>query len=77
MRRGKTGNFIAIYFSGVSDGEPSHLLGITESAGGSGKEEFVVVKETLERRGVSAKQVVAIVFDTTLTNTGEWEGVCR
>ena len=77
MRRGKSGNFIAIYFSGVKDGEPSHLLGIPMAPGGTGKEEFEVVKETLERRRVTGKQVVALVFDTTLSNTGQWEGVCR
>ena len=35
-----------------------------------------MVKATLESRQVGEKQVVRIVFDTTLTNTGEWEGVC-
>ena len=76
MRRGKAANFLAIYISGVKDAEPSHLLGIRECPGGSGKQEYEVVKQTLEMRGVSAQQVVAMVFDTTLSNTGVWEGVC-
>ena len=69
-------NFVAIYLSGVEDGEPSHLMGIPPAPGGTGREEFSVLKETLESRMVGPEQVVGLVFDTTLTNTGEWEGVC-
>jgi hypothetical protein len=36
-----------------------------------------VIKATLEERMVEGVKVVGLVFDTTLTNTGEWEGVCR
>ena len=70
MKRGEKSNFVAIYLSGVEDGEPSHLLGIPPAPGGTGQEEFGVVKATLESRQVGKRQVVGIVFDTTITNTG-------
>ena len=77
IRRGETGNYIAIYLSGVEDKVPSTLLGVPRAPGGTGKEEFQVIKATLEERMVEGVKVVGLVFDTTLTNTGEWEGVCR
>ena len=58
------------------DGEPSHLLGIPEAKGHTSESEFEVIKATLEERGIRPEQCVGLVFDTTLTNTGEWSGIC-
>ena len=77
IRRGETGNYIAIYLSGVEDKVPSTLLGVPRAPGGTGKEEFEVIKMTLEESMVEGVKVLGLVFDNTLNNTGEWEGVCR
>ena len=74
--RGQKKHFIAIYLSGVMDGELTSLLGIPEAPGGKGRQEFEVLKSTMESRNIEPSQVVGLVFDTTLSNTGEWEGVC-
>ena len=76
LTRGEKKHFIAIYLSGVKDGELSNLLGIPEAPGGTGKEEFEVLKATLESKDIQPRQVVGLMFDTTLSNTGQWEGVC-
>ena len=55
----------------------STLLGVPRAPGGTGKEEFEVIKMTLKERMVEGVQVLRLVFDTTLNNTGEREGVCR
>ena len=75
LRRGVKGNFIAIYVCGVQEGYPKHLLGIPLAPDGSGREEFEVIKAALEEWKIQ-KEIVAIMFDTTLSNTGEF-GVCR
>ena len=49
----------------MKDREPSHLLGVPPAPGGTGQEEFGVVKATLESRQIAQKQVVGMVFDTT------------
>ena len=48
MSCGVRGNFVAIYVSGVEEGEPTQLLGIPLCPGGTGKEEFEVIKSALE-----------------------------
>ena len=75
MSCGVKGNFVAIYVCGVEDGQPTQLLGIPLCPGGKGKEEFLVIKSALETWSIK-KQIIVIVFDTTLSNTGEFEGVC-
>ena len=76
LRRGVKGNFIAIYVSGVQEGNPKQLLGIPLAPDGTGREEFEVIKAALEDWKIQ-NEIVAIVFDTTLSNTGEFGGVCR
>ena len=76
LKRRQKSYFLAIYLSEVKNGEPSHLLSIPTAPGWTGKEEFGIVKKTLESRKACKKQVVGFGFDKTLTNTGEWEKVC-
>ena len=68
FRRGVKGNFIAIYVCGVQEGNPKQLLAIPLAPDGSGREEFEVIKAALEEWKIQ-KENVAIVFDTTLSNT--------
>ena len=76
MSRGDRANFVAIYVTGVEEGQPQQLLGIPQAPGGKGKEEFNTIKTVLEAWGIK-EQVIPIVFDTTLANSGEFQGVCR
>ena len=73
MARETKGNFVAIYVTGVEDGQESKLLGIPQAPGGKGAEDFEEIRVVLEDWGIK-KQIGPIVFDTTLANTGEWEG---
>ena len=75
MAREIKGNFVAIYVTGVEEGQRSQLLGITEAPGGKGAEKFKEIRDVLEDWGIK-KEIGIIVFDTTLANSGEWEGVC-
>ena len=61
----------------MEDSQPQQLLGIPMAPGGKGKEEFLVIKDTVEEWPISKEHLGPIVFDTTLSNTGEFEGVCR
>ena len=66
--------------SGVEEGNPHQLLGIPQAPGGKGKEEFIVMRDTVDswKSRFHKKQIGPIVFDdTTLSNSGEYEGVCR
>ena len=51
------------------------MLGIPKAPGGKGAEEFKEIRDVLEDWGIK-KEIGIIVFDTTLANSGEWEGVC-
>ena len=76
MAREIKGNFVAIYVTGVEEGQRSQLLGIPQAPGGKGAEEFQEIRKVLEDWNIK-EEIGPIVFDTTLANTGEWEGVCK
>ena len=67
---------MAIYVTGVEEGQRSQLLGIPQAPGGKGVEEFQEIRKVLEDWNIK-EEIGPIVFDTTLANTGEWEGVCN
>ena len=78
MARKDKGTFVAVYLTGVEEGQPRQLLGIPRAPGGTGLEEFTVIKNTVEEwKQIEKKTIGSIVFDTTLSNTGEFKGVCR
>ena len=78
MARKEKGTFVAVYLTGVEEGHPRQLLGIPRAPGGTGFEEFSVIKNTVEDwKQIEKKTIGSIVFDTTLSNTGELKGVCR
>ena len=69
-------NRIAVYVTGINDEGLRKLLGIPEAENGKGISEFEVVKNLLVSWNIFA-EVVAVVFDTTATNTGVDQGVCK
>ena len=63
--------------TGVEEGQPSYLLGIPMASEGTCWEEFEVIRSKVEARGQIKKESIgSIVFDTTLANSGEFEGHC-
>ena len=77
LYRKEKSNFVVVYLTGVEDGQPSKLLGIPMAPGGKGAEEFEVIRTCVEAWDQVKKESIGpLVFDTTLSNTGEFEGVC-
>ena len=66
-------NRVCVYVTGVNGEKVRKLLGITDCPGGSGAAEFEVVKELLIDWEVW-QQIVAMVFDTTASNSGAEAG---
>ena len=78
LYRHMKGNFVVVYMTGVEEGQPSQLLGIPMAPGGTGREEFEVIRSSVEAwKQIKKESIGPIVFDTTLANSGEFEGVCR
>jgi hypothetical protein len=71
------GHFVVVDMTGVEEGQPSQLLGIPMAPGGTGREEFEVIRSSVEAwEQIKKESIGPIVFDTTLANSGEFEGVC-
>ena len=69
-------NRTPVYISGVDASGYKKLLGAPETKEGTGLAEAEVVKKVMDEWGVK-KEVCAIVFDTTSTNTGAEAGACK
>ena len=54
----------------------SQLLGIPQAPGSKGAEELKKIRHVLKDWNIQV-EILPIVFDTTLTNTGKWEGICK
>ena len=54
MAREIKGNFVAIYVTGVEEGQRSQLLGIPQAPGGKGVEEFQEIRNVLEDWNIKA-----------------------
>ena len=67
---------VCIFISGVDAAKTRKLLGIPEVESGKGVDEFEVVKEYLVKWKVK-EQIIGMVFDTTVSNSGEHSGACR
>ena len=52
----------------------SQLLGIPQAPGSKGAEELKKIRHLLKDWNIQV-EILPIVFDTTLTNTGKWEGI--
>ena len=77
LYRQMKGNFVVVFMTGVEEGQPSQLLGIPMAPGGTGREEFEVIRSSVEAwEQIKKESIGPIVFDTTLANSGEFEGVC-
>ena len=75
-RRNLESNRIAVYISGVDASGYKKLLGAPETKDGTGLAEAEVVKKVMDEWGVK-KEVCALVFGTTSTNTGAEAGACK
>ena len=71
-----TTNRVAVYVTGVQADNVRKLLGIPDCPDGSGAAEFGVVRVLLIDWKIW-QQVIAMVFDTTSSNTGAEAGACR
>ena len=69
-------NRVCVYLTGVDADQDRKLLGVPETASGTGHDEAKVVTDMLVHWGVQ-EEVVGIVFDTTSSNTGAESGACK
>ena len=69
-------NRICVYVTGADLTKSRKLLGVPETASGTGVAEANIVKEMLADWGIKA-EVVGMVFDTTSSNTGKFNGACK
>ena len=69
-------NRVCVYITGVEESPMRKLLGVPETGDGTGLAEADIVKAMLSQWGVK-NEVIAMVFDTTSSNTGADLGACR
>ena len=68
-------NRVAVHISGMTVDKMQKLLGIPEVKSGTGEAESRIVMETMATWSIK-EQIVALVFDTTATNSSGEVGAC-
>ena len=76
IRAGQKSSRVCVYLSGADSKKVKKLLGVPEVQSGTGHEESDNVIKTLEEWHVEKEAIIALVFDTTHSNSGINSGAC-
>ena len=64
-----------VYVSGVGEEKVQKLLGVPEIPNGTGSAQEKAVTDMLIKWDIF-EEVTGVVFDTTASNSGKWQGAC-
>ena len=75
MRAGITSERCCVYVSGAQENKNQKLLGVPDIPSGTGSAQEKAVTDLLEQWDIF-DEIVGLVFDTTASNSGKWQGAC-
>ena len=76
LKGNKKSNRVCVYLTGSDNQQFRKLLGVPETATGTGQDEAKAVTDQLVHWGIQ-EEIVGLVFDTTSSNTGVHSGACK